>query len=158
MKIQEIDSPKGKRWLLLDDDYEVVLEVKDYLKYLDTLGRSPNTIKNYLYHLKIYYEYLDLIELKYDKIASLPNKSALEVLAEFMGWLENPLYFEDVLNLSLKVRADDTINTIVDVVLAFYDFLSKRNTIEGLDVYTNKRKFVKFKSFLHELIDNKKTY
>jgi len=156
MKIQEIETPKGKRWLLLDDDYDVIAEVKDYLKYLDTLGRAPNTIKNYLYHLKTFYEYLDIIGMSYDEVASQPNKSPLEILAEFMGWLENPHYFDNVLNLSLKVRADSTINIIMDTVLGFYDFLAKRGSIEGLDVYTNKRKFVQFKSFLHELIDKKK--
>lgn len=156
MKIQEIETPKGLRWIILDDNYKVIEPVRDYLKYLDNLGRSPNTLKNYAFHLKTYFEYLQILNLGFNEIASHDSKSALEILADFMGWLENPHYFENILNLSLKVRSDITINTITDTVINFYDFLAKKGTISGLDVYANKRNFSQFKSFLYEMIDKKK--
>lgn len=63
VKIQEIDTFKGKGWILFDDDYEVILPVKDYAKHLENIGRTPNTIKNYLYHLKVYFEYWSVINV-----------------------------------------------------------------------------------------------
>lgn len=156
MKIQEIETSKGTRWIILDDNYEVIEPVKDYLKYLDNLGRSPNTLKNYAYHLKTYFEYLNVLDMKFNEIASNKEKSALEILADFMGWLENPHYFENVLNLSLKVRSDITINIITDTVVNFYDFLAKKGTVLGLDIYSNKRNFIQFKSFLYEMVDKKR--
>lgn len=156
MKIQEIETPKGLRWIILDDNYEVIEPARDYLKYLDNLGRAPNTLKNYAFHLKTYFQYLQILNLNLNEIASKDDKSALEILADFMGWLENPHYFENILNLSLKVRSDITINIITDTVINFYDFLAKKGAISGLDVYANKRNFIQFKSFLYEMVDKKK--
>ena len=157
MKVQEIETPKGKRYILLDGEYKVVEPVKEYLKFLDNLGRSINTIKNYAYHLKTYFEYLNIIGIGYDEISCQEDKSALECLADFMGWLSNPQYFEDITNLSLQTRKDETVNIVMDTVLSFYDFLAKKGTIQGLDVYKEQRKNVFFKSFLFELVDKRKT-
>lgn len=56
MKVQEVNTNKGIRYILLDDKFKVVDEVKRFLKYLDNNGKSPNTLKNYAFHLKTYYE------------------------------------------------------------------------------------------------------
>ena len=156
--MQEIATPKGKRYILLDEEYDVFEPVKQYMIFLDNIGRSPNTMKNYAFHLKTYFEYLYILGIGFDEISSYEDKSALEVLADFMGWLSNPQYFEDdVLNLSLQSRKDGTVNIIVDTVLGFYDFIAKKGTIQALDVYKEQRKNAYFKSFLYELVDKRKT-
>ena len=52
MKVQEIQTNHGTRYLLLDNQFAIIDEVFRYLKYLDVSGKSPNTIKSYTYHLK----------------------------------------------------------------------------------------------------------
>lgn len=73
-----------------------------------------------------------------------------------MRWLENPNYFEYILNLSLKKRSAKTINIIVDTVLYFYDFLAKKGVANNLNVYTKKASYSEYKPFLYEILYEKK--
>jgi len=47
MKVQPIITQRGTRYILLDDEYIPVTDVNKYLKYLDNIGRSPNTQRSY---------------------------------------------------------------------------------------------------------------
>jgi hypothetical protein len=40
-------------WLVLDDNYLPVPPIQSYLRYLESLERSPNTIHAYAGHLKL---------------------------------------------------------------------------------------------------------
>ena len=65
MYVQRIRTPEGKkRYILLDDDFQIIEVVKDFLKYLDSRRYAENTLKNYCYHLKLYFEFLK--EYKYN--------------------------------------------------------------------------------------------
>lgn len=160
IKVQEVNLGGNKtRYLLLDDDYNVIKPVKRYLKYLDNLGRSPNTIKNYTHHLKLYFDYLSIINMKYNEINSNKEKNAIDVLSDFIGWLKIPHYLNDEVNNFGKIdplREHQTINIIISVVLSFYDFLARNNEFDKLDVYKKQRKNPHFKNFLYELVDKHK--
>ena len=59
MKVQKGRLDNGKKiWLVLDDNYLPVEPISKYLRYLDSLERSPNTISGYARNLKLYFEYL----------------------------------------------------------------------------------------------------
>ena len=53
MKIQKIKLPTTDEttWILIGDDFLPVNPVNDYLRYLEALERSPNTIQSYAYFL-----------------------------------------------------------------------------------------------------------
>lgn len=59
MKVQKGQLDNGKTiWLVLDDNYLHIEPISKYLRYLDSLERSPNTISGYARNLKLYFEYL----------------------------------------------------------------------------------------------------
>jgi hypothetical protein len=47
MKVQEVLTKRGYRFIVLDNDYNVILPVKSFLKYLDNKDKKENTLKNY---------------------------------------------------------------------------------------------------------------
>ena len=160
MKVQRVAIKENTyRYILLDDDYTVIDSVRRYLKYLDNTGKSPNTIKNYAYHLKLYFEYLKDVGLEYDKINSCKDKGAIDILSEFITWLQNPLYLKGKITCMTspeKMRSAKTVNLIIGAVLSFYDYLARNKEFEGIDAYKEERKNPLFKSFLYELVDKQK--
>lgn len=60
MNVEKVAFPDSEKvtWLMLDDNYLLVTPIQDYLRYLDNLKRSPNTIHAYAGHLKLYWKFL----------------------------------------------------------------------------------------------------
>lgn len=157
MKVQEINTPKGLRYILLDDDYRPVDEVNRYLKFLDNSGKSPNTLKNYAFHLKTYYQYMQKQNIGVKDIGKDPNRGPIDILSGFMMYLQYPDAARNVLHLAgeTAARGNNTVNTIMNTVLGFYQFLAGNNEIEELEVYRRQRTNEKFKSFLYEMTKKK---
>lgn len=154
MKVQKIITQGKKRYILLDNNYEVVDAVKRYLKFLDSKGKSPNTLKNYAFHLKTYFEYLDLIGMRYDEIGSSNENRIVDVFSDFVGWLSNGYAYDEkisYLNPPKDKRCAKTVNIIMDVVLGFYDYLAQNKELEWLNVYKTQRSNSLFKGFLYEM-------
>lgn len=158
MKVQEIKTNLGDRYILIDDDFKPIKSVNEYLKFLDNIGKAPNTLKNYAYHLKTYFEYLKLKKLKYNEINDDKSKGALDILASYIAWLQVPeSVYINILHIG-KVeskRSNSTINIMANTVLRFYDYLAKNKSEVELDVYKSQRKNSQFKGFLFELSDKK---
>lgn len=56
-------SGGGFRWILVDEqNHQPVMK---YFKYLDRIGRAPNTLKSYVCHLKVYWVFLHDVGLSY---------------------------------------------------------------------------------------------
>ena len=157
MKVQKIDIGNNEyRYLLLDNEFNVVEPVKRYLKFLDNSDKAENTLKNYAYHLKAYFDYLDEIGIAFDDISSEGN-NPIEMLGNFASWLEMPTILNDKVSYLTSPepkRSNQTINLIIIAVLGFYEFLSRGNELPELDVYKEQRMNPQFKKFLHELVPN----
>ena len=154
MKVQKIITQGKTRYILLDNNYGVVDVVKRYLKFLDSMGKSPNTHKNYAFHLKTYFEYLVLAGMKYNEIGDTDKYAIVDVLSDFVGWLSNGHAFDEkisYLNPPKDKRCAKTVNIIMDVILGFYDYLAQNKEFEWLDVYKTQRRNSLFKSFLYEM-------
>src|SRR6266567_4188296 len=85
MKVQRIrffDTNRSS-WIVLGDDYLPVKPIVVFLKFMEDLGRSPNTIRATSFHLKLFWEYLrdECLDWKDVDIAHL---------AAFISWLRNP--------------------------------------------------------------------
>ena len=66
MKVQEVKLDNNqRRYLLLDDNRVPIIPVARYLKYIDNSEKSFNTQKTYAYSLKLYFEYLEEINVDY---------------------------------------------------------------------------------------------
>ncbi len=148
MKVQKGELGNGKTiWLVLDDNYLPVEPISKYLRYLDNLKRSPNTISGYARNLKQYFEYL--------KYCSLDWKTVnLEQRAEFIHWLRNPLPGTIPLHPQQAKRSEKTINHALTTVASFYEFHERLGTTKGIENYHYPyvtQKGSQYKPFLHHI-------
>ena len=157
MKVQETKRENKKRYLLLDDGGMPIVPVVKYLKFIDNGGKSPNTQKTYCYALKLYFEYLNEINMDY----SLVN---LNILSDYVGWLRNPYASDKVVSLKSvePKRAAKTINLNITVISNFYDFLYRTELLNN-DIIDKLMKQVfiggnsRYKDFLYHINENKPT-
>ena len=53
-----ITSDNKTRYMLLDDEGLVIMNVLKYLKFKDNSGAARNTLRAYTYHLKLFFNIL----------------------------------------------------------------------------------------------------
>lgn len=88
-------------WLVLDNNHLPVKPITEFIRYLNNVDKSPFTVRSYAYHLKLYWEFLELKQFDWVKI-NLSN------LASFVGiWL----LYETGLRIgqALALRHEDII-------------------------------------------------
>lgn len=156
MKVQEIETHKGTRYILLDDEYLLIDLVCRYLKFMDNIGKSPNTLKNYAFHLKTYYEYLKIVGVNALDIFDDEMKP-LDILSDFMVYLQYPYVFKkDLLEGRRTERSNSTVNIIMSTIESFYGYIASNNELERVNVYKSIKANSKYKSFLFEIARQKK--
>jgi integrase/recombinase XerD len=151
MKVQKgIIPDSGCRvWIVLDDDYLPIEPIQKYLHYLDSVGRSENTIEAYAYNLKLFWEFLRDSRLDWLKLN-------LEELSNFIHWLRNPN--KGVLSIQQEVskRCEKTINHCLTTVCGFYEFQERIEATERVDTYRYQlQPGRKYKPFLHHISKGK---
>ena len=151
MKVQKGVLPDSSHpiWMVLDDNYLPIEPIQKYLHYLDSIGRSPNTIQTYAHNLKLFWEFLRDSKLDWLEVN-------LEQLSNFIHWLRNPN--KNVLSIEPQIskRSEKTINHCLTTVCGFYEFQERIGTIEGVDVYRYQlQPGRKYKSFLHHISKGK---
>lgn len=67
-------------WTLLSDDGLVVAPAEEYLAHLQALGRSPTTARTYAISLKLWCEFLSLVQVGWDEARA-------EHVSRFVAWL-----------------------------------------------------------------------
>jgi len=147
VQVQRIRLPNSSQvsWLVIGDDYLPIEPVQSYLKYLESLERSPNTIQSYANHLKLFWEFLQASHLDWKVVT-------LEDLANFIHWLRCPEAGVMPLQTQQARRTERTINTILAAICGFYEFQERLGAIEGIE--THRHQFQpgrKYKSFLHHI-------
>jgi integrase/recombinase XerD len=156
MKVQEIiTSDNTKRYLLVDQNGEFVKPVVKFLKYKDNTGSARNTLRSYTYALKLLFEFFEQKGLDYRDIG-------IDEMAEFVRWLQNPyrdIKVTSMIPMDTKRRKARTINTYLNKVYAFYDYLMRHEDY-SLDLSDRLKRQVlasqsNFKGFLHHTLKNK---
>jgi integrase/recombinase XerD len=153
MKVQKVRIPDSNKitWFVLDNDFIPVDPIKSYLKYLDNLERSPNTIHAYANHLKLYWEYLASANLDWQKVT-------LEQLADFIIWLRRPDPKVVSMQAQKSKRTESTINFVMTVVCCFYDFHERVGNVDDIEAYAYQfQPNRKYKAFLHHINKGKET-
>ncbi len=154
MKVQRIVLPYSRRitWIVLDDGFSPVEPIQDFLAYLNNIERSPNTVRAYTYHLKLFWEYIQAGKLDWRTVG-------FRELADFIGWLRDPQSI-DVIPIHERVskRTESTINAILAAVAMFYDYHRRIGAVycPPLQLETSLRGRP-YKSFLHGIGKNRPT-
>ncbi|MEH1992283.1 tyrosine-type recombinase/integrase [Nostoc sp.] len=154
MKVQRVRIPNSEKitWIVLGDDYLPIEPIQQYLAYLESIERSPNTIRSYAHHLSLYWEYLQTYDLDWTQV------SVIE-LAEFMAWLRspNPQKVASIQEVVAK-RTESTVNVILTSVCMLYDFHEKTGKVPHIPLYRSQvMPGRKYKSFLHHITKSKST-
>jgi integrase/recombinase XerD len=155
MKVQEViiednTDEKKVKYLLLDTSGAPIIPVARYLKYIDTIGRKQNTLKAYCYHLKLYFEFLEDVQLNY-------QEANLETLIKFISWLRNPYRSNNIkpLHPVRAMRSERTVNVILSCVIGFHDHLTRIEQGDSRIAETSKRASsplgISYRPFLHHI-------
>jgi integrase/recombinase XerD len=109
MKVQRVRLPEIEHitWLVLDDDYVPIEPILRYLKFLDDLERSPNTIRATAQHLKTFWQFLQNAHLDWTEID-------VAHLATFIQWLRHP----DPVVMSIDLKPVKRTNATIDQMLS----------------------------------------
>jgi len=151
MKVQRVQLPGegGVTWVVLGDDYLPIGPIADFLSYLRNIERSPNTVRAYAHHLKLYWEFLTANHLNWTTIG-------LTQLAEFAAWLRLPTPNVIPLQPQESQRTEVTVNTILTAVCMFYDFHERTETVKNIPLYTmTLQPGRRYKSLLHHINKSK---
>lgn len=144
MKVQRAQLAQTGRltWMVLGEDYLPIQPIDDFLVYCENLERSPNTIRAYAYHLKLYWEYLTEAQLDW------ATANVLDKIADFVAWLRRP----DGAPAILPLRQESTINVILAAVAAFYQFHERVGTVPASHLYSLQHiPHRAYKSFLYHI-------
>lgn len=147
MKVQRVRIPNSDQvtWVVLGDDYLPIQPIREYLRYLENIERSPNTIHSYANHLKLYWEFLQNSRLDWRSVT-------LENLADFIHWLRSPDPRVVSIQPQESKRTEKTINAILTAICGLYEFQERLGATEGVNVYRYQfQPGRKYKSFLHHI-------
>lgn len=152
MKVQRVQfaDRQGVTWTVLGDDYLPITPIADFLTYLRNIERSPNTIKAYAFHLKLYWEYLQSRGLDWTALSIVE-------LADFMSWLRCPTP-NGVVSLQEEEakRTESTVNAILTSVCMLYDFHEKTGEVPHIPLYRSQvMPGRRYKGFLHHITKGK---
>ena len=155
MQVGTIETSAGQtRYYLSKDDGTPIEPVRQYLKFRDNGGAARNTLRLTCIFMKHYFTYLEKRGLRWQAVT-------IDDLADFLAWLKYPRIDEKVipLNLEPKYRAE-TINAILDTVLAFYHYQYLRggldNTVSEKLVTFIKNPHGAYRSFLDGIADRRR--
>jgi len=119
MRVETFKTGKGiTRYILVDSSGVPIEPVLRFLRFKDNCGRARNTMKAYCFHLKSYFEYLEIIGVAFEAVG-------IDELAGFIRWLQSGHRGKIVISPGVPTRSARTINVYLSTVYAFYDYLSR---------------------------------
>ncbi len=146
MRVQQVLMPDGaESWTVLGDAGDVVAPIEAYLAHLQALDRSPTTLRTYATSLKLWFEFLALIQLDWDEVRA-------EHVSRFVAWLRAPADNVVVLEGGSARRSAATVNKHLAALFSFYDYHA-RNGIPLAQALVSWRRSNRggYRSFLHHV-------
>lgn len=130
MKVQKGRLPDSDRivWMVLDNDHLPIQPILRYLRYLENLERSPNTLEAYARNLKLFWEFLQAADLDWTAIS-------VESLSEFIHWLRQPDVNRMTTPRPTAQRSEKTVNHVLTTVCGFYAFQEQIGDFGGIQAY-----------------------
>ena len=145
MKVQKVNIGGKITYIVIGSDFLPIAPINKYLKYIEDIGYSINTIRTYANALSIFWKFLSIKNLDWKDLK-------LEVIAEFIQFLRNPRYDLGLLVPVKSSRNEKTINLYLASLGSFIDFYCKEGTFKENVLYgeSGKRNY-SYKSFLHHI-------
>ena len=145
----QISDSNRPIWIVLGDDYMPIEAIQKYLRYLDSLEKSANTVRVYAHNPKLFWEFLP------DKQLDWPEVN-LEHISDFIHWLRNPEPAVISIQPQVSKRSEKTINHALTTVCGFYEFQKRLGVTDGVDAYRYQlQPGRKYKPFLHHISKGK---
>jgi integrase len=151
MRVVAIQTTQHQqRYVLLDEEGQLVIPAVRYLKHLDQRGYARNTLRSYAHMLKLYFEYVQQRELDY-------RKPTVDDIGLFVHWLKLPSGSMKVLPSQPvhQARTNRTINHALTVISGLYDYLWR---VDDVDVHLADKTTTylpararRYKGFLHHI-------
>jgi len=132
-------------WLVLGDDCLPIGSIDEFLTFLDVTGSSPNTIRAYAHHLKLYWEYLTDVGVDW-------RAATMRDVVNFVTWLRWGAPISSTIGAIGERRKSSTINAIVAAVTAFRVYHVRAGTMAGQIEYQLQMEPGRpYKPFLHHI-------
>jgi integrase/recombinase XerD len=151
MRVVEIETQDAqKRYVVIDENGELVEPIVRYLKYLDRIGSARHTLRSYATALRQYWEFLLQEQLNWQQVT-------LDDLSRFVLWLKLPSGTLKVVPAHPveQARSNRTINHTLTVVRGFYDYHWRMEEIStNLKDQTTTSlpgRFRRYKGFFHHI-------
>jgi integrase/recombinase XerD len=147
MRAQRVVMPDGSEsWTLLDDAGGVVAPVEAYLAHLQALDRSPTTARTYAISLKLWFEFLGMVEVRWDEVRA-------EHVSRFVAWLRAPAENVVVLDGGTARRSAATVNKHLAALFGFYAYHARGGVAlaQGLVEWRRSGRGG-YRSFLHHVV------
>ena len=132
MKVVKAINPVDRTtdYILINKELDIVVVVQKYLNFLKATAKSPNTIKNYCYHLKLYFSFLEGICKDYNQVST-------DDLVGFIQWLRKPIRSMQV-DFLFKENSvcNNTLNTIIAAISSFYQYTCRSENFINPVIYS----------------------
>ena len=150
MKVQKVQATATQlTWLVLDDNWLPIDPITEFLRYITNTEKSPNTIRSYANHLKLFWENLSCYTKDWQTIK-------ISDLSYFINWLrhehENILSTQDDNGSNRKVAS---VNTILAAVSSFYRFHKQMGNTTATFTELTYSNGQSYKPLLHHIYKNK---
>lgn len=122
------------RFLIISDIEEIEILPSKYLKHLDQINTSPNTVKSAAFALSYYYNYLQEQTIGLDEITLLSYSEQNKHFIDFLYWVKSGKHTEHNTQTSNK-----TCNMYLGAVFRYYQFLALEDVLPMLKVLRVKK-------------------
>lgn len=112
------------RFLIISDIEEIEILPSKYLKHLDQINASPNTVKSAAFALSYYYNYLQKQTIGLDEITLLSYSEQNKHFIDFLYWVKSGKHTEHNTQTSNK-----TCNMYLGAVFRYYQFLALEDVL-----------------------------
>lgn len=119
-------------WTVVDDGFEPVQPVEDYLAHLQAIERSPNTVRAYASSLRLFFDHLAGRGVAWDAVR-------LDDVGRFVSALRSPAEGVVVIDAGVSVRAASSINRHLAAVFGLYDFQARRGVAVAAELVDWRR-------------------
>ena len=146
-----------------------------FLNYLDTKGKSKNTIKNYGLHLEQFLRYMTMKKIKkskrYEEITDIKDfpeniykKITVKTIDQYQAFLKNNDLTGKNRNENNKGNSNSSINNKISAIQTYFDFLVKEsvlkyNVVKSVERIKEEKKVIGYLTIeeANKLLDHIKT-
>ena len=122
-----------RRFLIVKEEQLEILPSK-YLKHLDRLNASPNTVHLAASSLAYYYDFLFKRDMKLEEVEMLSYAEQNKHFIDFLNWVKSGMHTE-----KKTITSNKTCNMYLRCIFKFYQFLAQEEILPWLKIVEVKQ-------------------